>query len=161
MNKNKKIVIMIILVVVLLILDQTLKIYCMKYQKEEIQKILPGITLKYEESNEGAFGVGQNSVGTYVISTVVVLGIVLKFFINQIDQINMGVITGLSMILAGGLSNMIDKIFHGFVINCIQIINLPTMNLSFILITIAWIELAVIFAFSIMKGNEEKRCMKE
>lgn len=30
------------------------------------------------------------------------------------------------------------------------------MNFSFILIAIEWIELATIFAFNIVKGNEEK-----
>lgn len=158
---NKKIAVMIILVIVLLIFDQALKIYCIKYKNEEMQKLLPGISLTYEESDKGAFGVGQNSVLTYVVSTMLVLGVVLKFFINQLEQINMGIVIGISMILSGGISNMIDKIFNGFVINCIQLVNLPAVNLSFILIAIAWIELAVIFAFNIVKGNDEERCMKE
>ena len=156
MSKNKKVIIMLIIVTILLILDQGLKIYCIKYKKVQAQEIANGITLKYEESNKGAWGIGQNGVITYAISTIVVLGVVLKFFINQIEQINLGVIVGIAMLLAGGLSNMMDKLFHGAVINCIQIFNLPSINLSFILIVLAWIELAAIFAFNFIKGNDEK-----
>jgi len=156
MKKNNKVILMLIIVIILLILDQALKIYCLKYKNIETEKILPGTSLTYEESNKGAFGVGQNSVVTYIISTCVVLGVVLKFFLGQIDRINVGIVIGISMVLAGGLSNMIDKIVYGFVINCIQLLNLPSINLSYIVILLAWIELAAIFAFNIWKETRKK-----
>lgn len=146
---------MIITVLILLVVDQVVKCYAIHHQGEE-KEILSGIQMTYEESNKGAFGVGQNSKMTYVISTIVVLGVVLKFFFNQMERINMGIVIGMALIIAGGLSNMVDKLFHGIVINCIQLGNLPTINLSFILIVIGWIELAAIFAFHTWKEMRKK-----
>lgn len=146
MNK-KKMIMMIIIVLILLVLDQTLKIYVINHKGSEMQTILPGINLTYEESNKGAFGVGQSGVITYVISTVVVLGVVLKFFLNQIERIHIGMVVGISLVFAGGLSNLLDKIFHGFVVNYVQFLELPAVNLSFLFIVLGWIALAAMFAF--------------
>lgn len=158
MKRNNKVIVMLIMVTILIILDQALKFYCIESKCTE--EILPGISFTYEENNNESLNVNQNDMITYIISTCVVLGVVLKFFLVQLDRINLGTVIGISMILAGGLSNMLDKIIYGFIINCIKICNLPRINLSYILILLAWIELSAIFAFNIMKGND-KKCMKE
>ena len=53
------------------------------------------------------------------------------------------------MVLAGGFSNLIDRIFKGFVVDFIdvsELINFPNFNLADIFIVLGWILLALFFA---------------
>ena len=45
----------------------------------------------------------------------------------------------LAVILGGGMSNCIDKIWNGEVINFIKIGRLPSVNIAYILYIIGWI----------------------
>ena len=155
-KKDKKTIILIVIVLLLMILDQIFKLYSTIYLKESADT---NVMLIYEESYSGAFGVGQNSVMTYIITNIVVLGVILKFFINQKDRISMSLLVVIAFILSGGLSNLIDKIFRGSIINYIKLWNLPAINLSFIFIILGWIGLAGIFAWNTyqeMRKNKEE-----
>ena len=66
----------------------------------------------------------------------------------------------MSFILAGGISNVIDKVFRGYVTEFIdfgQVINLPVFNVADIFILIGWVAIAAIFAAFTVKEWRNKK----
>ena len=55
----------------------------------------------------------------------------------------------LAMILGGGISNCIDKIWNGEVINFVKVGRLPVVNIAYIFYVIGWI----IFIFFMVKST--------
>ena len=60
----------------------------------------------------------------------------------------------LSFILAGGISNVIDRLIHGYVIEWIKISKLPVFNIADILIVIGWLSLAIVTAVYYIKNKD-------
>lgn len=63
----------------------------------------------------------------------IVLGIIVRFLILQFDKMNKATKIILSFILAGGSSNLLDRIFRGFVVDYIDVnkfISFPIFNLA-------------------------------
>lgn len=86
------------------------------------------------------------------------LGIIIKFMINQKDNIDNITYIILTVILSGGVGNCIDRIFRGHVVDFIditEIINFPKFNLADIYIVCGWIMLAFIFAKNTVKIRKE------
>jgi len=158
MEKNKKKLYIIIGVIVLLIiLDQALKIFANTNNMEIISGILKFTTV---ENTGGAFGVGQNSTMTFIITNFVVLGIIIRFMMMQKEQIDKKTYFSLSLILAGGISNLIDRIFRGYVLDFIdfsEIINFPKFNLADVYIIIGWVTLALFFAIFTAKEVKSRK----
>ena len=140
MKKDKKTIILIIIAIILIAIDQGLK--------------LLGNIIIYEEVNNE---VGHNSIVSYVITNFIVLGIIIKFFINQKDRMGTNLVIIISFLLAGGISNLIDKIFRGKIVNYIKLFNLPAINLAYLFIIFGWIGLASIFAWNTYKEIKEKQ----
>lgn len=89
--------------------------------------------ITYVENRGGAFGVGQNSTFTFIIVNIIVLGIIARFLILQKDMINKRTQISLILIIAGGLSNLIDRIFRGFVLDFIDfspLARFPVFNIA-------------------------------
>lgn len=157
MNK-KKFIITIIIVLILVLIDQTTKIFAIKNLKDTSLDIIHNIlSLRYTENTGGAFGVGQNGTMTFIISTIIVLGLIVRFIALQIERIDIKLMIILSFIMAGGVSNLIDRLFRGFVIDFVQIFpntKFPIFNFADVFIVIGLIILALLFAIHTWK---EKR----
>lgn len=154
--KNKKSALILISIIALLILlDQISKIFIIINPENTIIKGI--LSFKITENTGGAFGIGQGSTITYIVTNIVVLGIIIKFMVNGNQLIDKKTKILLSLILAGGISNLIDRIFRGYVIDFIDITELvkfPVINLADIYITIGWVGIIVIF--TIFTFNERK-----
>ncbi len=159
MKKIDKMTILIITIIILLILlDQISKILIV---------INPDVTvisglLKFTKTQNtgGAFGVAPNSIFTYIITNIVVLGIIIKFMVNGNQLIDKKTKIFLSLILAGGISNLIDRIFRGYIIDFIDItsfINFPILNLADIYITIGWIGTIILFVIFAINEKRNKK----
>lgn len=147
--------IIIVLFIILLLLDQITKIIFTNNNIEIIPNILK---FTYTENTGGAFGIGSGNIVTFVFTNIVVLGIIIKFMINQKDSLDNITYIVLTTILAGGVGNFIDRIFKGHVIDFIDItgiINFPKFNLADIYIVCGWIVLAFIFAKNTIKIKNE------
>ena len=157
--KNKKSALIVIsLIIVLILLDQISKIFII-INPENI--IIKGILrFKITENTGGAFGIGEGSTITYIITNIVVLGIIIKFMVNGNKLIDKKTKILLSLILAGGISNLIDRITRGYVIDFIDItelIKFPILNLADIYITIGWVGIVVIFTIFTFKEKKGKK----
>lgn len=156
MKKISKVTSMIIgLVILLILLDQAIKLVIIinNPNKTIIQNF---IEIKLTENTGGAFGVGQNSTFSYIVTNVIVLGIIIKFMTNGNKLIDMKTKIVLSLVLAGGISNLLDRIIRGFVVEFINVKNIPVFNLADLYITIGWIGFVVIFTIFTFKEKRNK-----
>lgn len=137
--KSKKILRIILIGVILIVfLDQLSKILVDKFMPEEtiiLQNVLS--ISKYE--NEGiAFGLNKQNISNIAL-IILVLAIVIRFVITQKEKLTTKVVVYLSMIIAGGISNLIDRIFRGAVFVFLEIGDFPIFNLADFFIVIGWI----------------------
>lgn len=95
---------------------------------------------------------GFNSGNTKnIVLTLLILLIIGNFIKNQKDRIDTKTSIALSLILAGGISNLIDRILHGGVVDFIDIKKFAIFNVADCYIVIGWI-LLVIF---LIQFNQE------
>lgn len=143
-NEIRKYGWIILLVIALIILDQTVKIIA--------QGLL---NIKNDVS------INQQII-TAIITDIIIIAMVIRFMIVQRDKMYKITQISLSLILAGGIGNLIDKIFKGEKINFIDISGVipkfPTFNLADILLIVGFIIFVITVAvnlFSLRKGEVE------
>lgn len=155
---SKEVILLISIVLIIIIIDQTFKIWM---QKEEQVSIVSGVLkFKVSENTSAAYGIGSNSTVMYIATHLVILGVILKFITAQNEFVDMKLKIFLSFILAGGVSNVIDRVMNGYVTEFIdfgEITRLPIFNIADIFILIGWIAVAAIFAvFTVKEWRSQK-----
>ncbi len=167
MNKKKTILI-IIFAIILIILDQGLKIFATLNLSEPKVLIENFLNLEFTENTGGALGIGKDNVVMFIITNIIVIGIIIRFIILQKEHITNAKLFLLLLIIAGGISNLIDRVFKGGVIDYIKLfpnINSTIINLADIYIFVGWVLIVFVFALNtyqdIQKMKEEKRERKE
>ena len=159
-NKTKKRFMKIaILIILLIIFEQATKLYAIKYTKEAEQIIIPNVlSFSYLENTGIAFGLAQNESNILIIaSNVLVIGLILKFVIKQHNKIDSKTMTLLSFAISGGLSNLIDRIFRGYVVDFINLLIIPSYprcNVADVFLVVSWFLLVFILIF---KAKEEMK----
>ncbi len=155
-TKQKKIIIACIAVLMLVIVDQIIKYNIPK--EGSIVIIENFLNFTYVQNTGAAFGIGANNTASFIVVNLIILGLVLRFLITQIERINIWTEIPIILILAGGLGNLIDRIFKGFVVDFIDINNwivFPVFNLADIYITIGWVFFVVITIINYIRSEKE------
>ena len=124
----------LIIILILFFIDQAIKIY-IGITKPTLEIIHDLFSIKYVENNGSAFGIGGENLLTIIVSNFIVLGIAIKFMITQFERIDECTKIMLCMVLAGGVSNLLDRIVRGYVIDYISVSSFPVFNLADIAIT--------------------------
>lgn len=161
-KKNRKItkeaILLISIVLIIIILDQALKIWM--YNVEDISVVSGFLQFKITKNTNAAYGIGSNSTLTYVVINVVILGIIFKFMTTQNQFVDKKLKIFLSFILAGGISNVIERVIRGYVtefINIKVINEFLVFNVADIFVMVGWILLAAVFATFTIKEWRNKR----
>ncbi len=159
-KKTKKEYILLVTIILgIIIIDQILKIIVIT--KGEIQIIPKLLKFSLTENTSPAYGIGSNSTIMYVITNVVILSVIFKFVTNQNQYVDTKFKIFLSFIFAGGISNINDKVFRGYVVEFFdfsQFIKFPIFNLADIFTIIGWVCIAGIFAkFTVKEWRNSKK----
>lgn len=158
-KKTKKEYILLVTIILIIIIDQILKIIVRT--KGEVQIIPNLLKFSLTENTSPAYGIGSNSTIMYVITNVIILSVIFKFVTTQNQYVDTKFKIFLSFIFAGGISNIIDKVFRGYVVEFIdfsQIVNFPIFNIADIFTVIGWVCIAGIFAkFTVKEWRNVKR----
>ena len=136
------------MIIFLVIIDQLVKFSVIKNIYNSSITIINGaLNLTYIENTGGAFGIGNNSTIMFIIVNIIIITLATKFIISKI-------MFGLGLILAGGIGNLIDRIFRGFVVDYIDIsplIKYPVFNFADICVVLGCIIIAVNLVINIIK----------
>ena len=158
---DKKDIILIIIVTGIILIDQIIKIIISNIGEVAI---IPGIlNFKISQNISAAYGIGSNSTIMYVLTNLVILGVIFKFIRTQNEYVDMKMKVFLSFILAGGISNVIDRVFRGYVLEFIdfkELINLPVFNIADLFILTGWICVAATFAYFTVNEWKNKKTEK-
>lgn len=139
--KNKTVRLIVIIVTILIILDQTSKLLVSNLVKESVGNDFFKIEIANNTGLAFGFNDGSNVKNIFIMAFV--LFIVIRFVKNQIELIDTKTAVALSMVLAGGIGNMIDRIFRGAVLDFIKIYKFPIFNLADVLVVIGAILLVI------------------
>ena len=115
--KNKTVRLIVILITIFIIIDQASKILAINLVD------------------------GSNVKNIFIMTFVLI--IVIRFIKNQIELIDTKTAIALSMVLAGGLGNLIDRIFRGAVLDFIKIYKFPIFNIADVLVFIGAVLLVI------------------
>lgn len=136
--------------IILIVLDYIIKLWALNSLSlmDEIKVVSDWIVLSYVENRGAAFGMFQGQSWLLVgITSVAIIGcivaIVLKFIKDK------WIVYSLSLIIAGGIGNLIDRVFRGFVVDYIyvKIIDFPVFNLADICVCVGCFALVFYIAF--------------
>ena len=139
-----------ILVAVGVVIDQITKLFALNIEKSI--EVIPGILNFTLVMNEGAaFGIAQGSgyilLGISVVICLVVLGSII-FLKSKEEKVS----PGFYLVLSGGIGNIIDRLFRGYVVDFIDTPFIATFNVadSLIVIGVIWliIEETIVSVFS-------------
>ena len=122
--------------------------------------VLNGIlNLTYVENTGGAFGIGNDSTIMFILVTFIVMAIIIKFILSKKDQISTSILIALGLILSGGIGNLIDRIFRGFVVDYIDfnpLIKYPIFNLADICVVIGCLIIGIFIIGAMIKDKKER-----
>lgn len=122
----------LIAVIVLIVLDQIIKYWAVgALATGSITLIDKVLSFTYYENRGAAFGLMQNMQTFLIIASVIILiGIMVLVCLGRIKG-NL-LISSISLIVAGGIGNLIDRVTNGYVIDFIyfELIDFPIFNFA-------------------------------
>lgn len=129
MNKKKSIEIGSIIAIIIIIVDQLSK-YIISQNN-------------YIQNTGIAFGMAQNNTLIILIINIIILSLIMLFIFRKTLKTNLTIT--LFIILAGGFSNLLDRIFRGYVIDFIdiQIVKFPSFNVADIAVVLGILYLII------------------
>lgn len=153
---NKKKIIPIAIGMIIILFDQLTKLILLNKNIT----VIPGfIDFTYTENTGAAFGIGSNNIIMVILVNIIILGFVIKFLKNNSERIDFLITIPLIAILAGGISNLIDRLCRGFVIDFIDvnIFNFPNFNIADISIVLGIFTLIAVITKQIIIENKEEK----
>lgn len=155
--ENKKNKLLIIIAIILVLMDQIVKIVISTKLYNSTILLIPHIlNLTYVQNTGAAFGIGNNSTSMFIAVNIVIIGLIAYFIYSKKEEISNSILIALYLIIAGGISNLIDRIIRGFVIDYIdisQLIKYPVFNLADVFIVMG----CIVIAIYIIKDNIVKK----
>lgn len=153
-------VITLISMLLLVALDQIIKLLVVNYlEPVGSYPLIDGfIQLNYAENTGAAFGSFDRY--TTLLSVFTFLAVVIGIVLLMLKKIKFGVeYVCVAIIIAGGLGNLIDRVFRGFVVDYIEplFINFAIFNFADILVTCSSAVLIFWMIFDIYRDSKKEK----
>lgn len=107
---------------ILVAIDQLIKLFVINNIKDNSIIIIKGFLKFWYCENEGvAFSIGDGHVPVFiVVNIIIIVGLIIYYETNKkmYNQISKMFFT---MVIAGGTSNLLDRIFRGYVVDFIDV----------------------------------------
>ena len=133
-KENKKMINLCIIIISAICIDQIVKFIITKNLYNSSITILNGIlNFTYIENTGGAYGIGNGNIMMFIIVNIIIIALIIKFVISNKKEIYTHTLVSLGLIIAGGTSNLIDRIFRRFVVDYIDfspLIKFPVFNIA-------------------------------
>ena len=141
MNTKKVLKIVITVCIIIIAIDQLSKFLITQFIPSTVGNEY--FAIEITENTGMAFGFNSGNTKNIFLSLVVIF-IIISFIRNQKEQLEPKVLIAISMALGGGISNIIDRIFRGGVLDFIKILFIPNFNIADLCICIGWILIVVL-----------------
>ena len=144
------------IIAALIVLDQLVKAYVVQnIALGEVKTWIPNlVSLTYLQNRGAAFSMLQDQQLLFaVITLVVVLGAI--WYLHKHMEDSFWMVLGLTLIIAGGLGNFIDRISQGFVVDMFHLdfINFAIFNVADSYLTVGVIILLIAMVKEEINGN--------
>lgn len=162
-NKLEKIS-MYLCSIILVCIDQISKIVVINnLNKFPIQVIKNFISFNYCENRGVAFSMGDGNVSLFIILNIILIGGLIYYYEKNKQEFNKFSTLSITLVIAGGFSNLLDRIFRGFVVDFIDISELfdfPVFNIAdiFIVVGIIGLMFSIITSTERNTKNEKNSC---
>lgn len=149
----------ILRIMLLIIIDQLIKIIIFNTigKTGEIIQVIPNILqLNYVENVGAAFGIFMARIFLIALDLLIIFA-VAKLLVSKKYDFDDKTKLGFTFILAGGMGNLIDRVFRGYVIDYIDIsklFNYPVFNFADICIVIGVIIVMIMIIINTLKSQE-------
>jgi len=141
-----------IIVLIILSLDQLTKFLATQnlLYNQSIPVIKGIFHITLIRNRGAAFGILKNQIDLFIITSIVAI---ILIYLNLRENKHRKLYTvSLSLILAGALGNLIDRLFLGYVIDFLDFLIWPVFNLADSAITIG----VILLGYSILRENKSK-----
>lgn len=140
-------------------IDQIIKLLVLEHLKPigSLPLIDDIVQLNYAENTGAAFGSFSAHTDILSIFTFVVILIGFLYLFIKKRKVDVEYVC-ISLILAGGIGNLIDRIFRGYVVDYIEplFINFAIFNFADILVTCSSVVLVIWLLYEIYREGKEK-----
>lgn len=109
--------------------------------------------------NTYSMGTDSNSGMMYIATNLIIIVLITRFMLSQNQFVDKILKVFLSFIIAGGISNLIDRIARGYILEWINISRiewLPMFNIADIFVLAGWILVVGKFTYFTAKELRQK-----
>ena len=141
----------------IVIIDQVIKYFVLGNLQsgDNVPFIGNLLTLTYVENRGAVFGIMQNMSWLFAIITVIMIAVFFYVIIKK-KITNKLFLTSVILIIGGGVGNLIDRVFRGFVIDYLQLSFFPPVcNFADYCITIGAVLMIIFVMFLGDKKDED------
>ena len=153
-KKLKKLyIILAIMIFLIILIDQLSKVLVVHY--EQITLVADKIVLRPSEMQTGMYD--ETSRGVTILTNLVIVAIIFGIIKSDNQFVTKKTKILLSFAFAGGVSNIIDRLCRGSIVEFINIGNFPVFNIADVCILIGWVSFVAIFASFSSKELTKKK----
>lgn len=150
----------ILLIIGLILIDQIIKVLVLKFLAPiGTVTLVEGIlSLTYLENTGAAFGIWNNRWMLVGVNILIILTIA-KLLLSKKYEFTKSIKFAYALILAGGMTNLMDRIFRGFVIDYIDINELfyyPVFNFADICIVLGIVIVMITILIKTLQKQEQR-----
>lgn len=148
----------LLVMAVFVVADQIIKLFALKYLEPIGSKsAIPGVfQFSYVENTGAAFGSFSKFTVVLSIFTAIVLVAMIIYLFSK--KLKFGVMyCSLVLIISGGIGNLIDRVFRGYVIDYIEplFVNFAVFNFADMLVTIGAAILIIYLIYDMIKSGKD------